>query len=81
MAGELHLTGCASANIDDLTSLALVIYDYFITFAQEFAFVWKRKWNLTTWLLVANRYLLIASVIFNVIVSLLGSNQVCVTFT
>ncbi|THG98484.1 hypothetical protein EW026_g3706 [Hermanssonia centrifuga] len=52
-----------------------VIYDYFITFAQEFAFVWKRKWNLTTWLLVANRYLLIASVIFNVIVSLLGSNQ------
>ncbi|PSS06620.1 hypothetical protein PHLCEN_2v3576 [Hermanssonia centrifuga] len=38
---------------------ALTAYEYIITFDQEIAAMWKRKWSLATWTFMANRYIMI----------------------
>lgn len=45
---------------------ALVVYEYIITIDQELTLVWRRKWTLVTLLLMANRYLMIGTVIFTI---------------
>ncbi|THG98104.1 hypothetical protein EW026_g4045 [Hermanssonia centrifuga] len=39
--------------------LALVVYEYLITINQEISLVWRRKWSLSVWVFIANRYLLL----------------------
>ncbi|THG94501.1 hypothetical protein EW026_g6979 [Hermanssonia centrifuga] len=43
---------------------ALAAYEYIITLRQEVTIVSQRKWTLATWLLMANRYLLIGFIIW-----------------
>ena len=38
---------------------ALAAYEYLITLGQEVALVWKRRWTGSTWLFVANRYIML----------------------
>ncbi|KAJ3553151.1 hypothetical protein NM688_g3768 [Phlebia brevispora] len=44
-------------------ALTFVAYEHIITFQYEHEFVWRREWTAATWLFIANRYLLLASVI------------------
>ncbi|KAJ3536622.1 hypothetical protein NM688_g6812 [Phlebia brevispora] len=44
-------------------TLTFVCYEYLITFKYEYEFLWRRKWSAATWLFIANRYLLWASII------------------
>ncbi|KAJ3553075.1 hypothetical protein NM688_g3812 [Phlebia brevispora] len=45
-------------------ALALAAYEHVITLESEYEFVWRRKWTVATWLFIANRYTLLACVIF-----------------
>ena len=47
--------------------LALVAYEYLITFQQEIDTVWKRKLNTTSLLLLGVRWVMLALTIFNFI--------------
>ncbi|GJE96173.1 hypothetical protein PsYK624_123660 [Phanerochaete sordida] len=48
---------------------ALVVYEYLLTFQDEIRMIWRRKWTGATALFVANRYLLIASIILQALPS------------
>ncbi|KAJ3552708.1 hypothetical protein NM688_g4013 [Phlebia brevispora] len=43
--------------------LAAACYEYMITIHHEYMFLWQRKWTLSTWLFITNRYVVLASVI------------------
>ena len=47
--------------------VALVGYDYVITWKHEYEFIWRRRWMAATWLFIINRYTLLASVILQAI--------------
>lgn len=47
--------------------LALVFYEYLITFKYQVDFIWRRKWSAATWIFVINQYILLANVISGVI--------------
>ena len=36
--------------------LALYVYEYVVTLDQEISHVWTRKWTISTWIFVVNRY-------------------------
>ena len=36
--------------------IALLCYDYVVTFDQEISVIWQRKWTGATWLFISNRY-------------------------
>ena len=36
--------------------LALYFYEYVVTLDQEINHVWARKWTISTWIFVVNRY-------------------------
>ena len=42
-----------------LISVALTVYEYFITLEDEFALIWQRRWSGSTLLFAATRYLLL----------------------
>jgi len=48
-----------------LASLALVLYDYFLTFPMEVELIWKRRWSISTGLYIINRYSGIFALSFN----------------
>ncbi len=39
--------------------LALAVWEYVVTFKHEIKLVWRRRWSLTTWILMANRYVMV----------------------
>ena len=39
--------------------VAVLLFEYLVTFDQEILAIWKRKYTFATWLFVANRYLVI----------------------
>ncbi|KAF8480582.1 hypothetical protein JB92DRAFT_1761020 [Gautieria morchelliformis] len=39
-----------------VAALAMLTYDYALTFDDEFEFVWKRRWSLGKILFIFNRY-------------------------
>ncbi|KAJ3556414.1 hypothetical protein NM688_g2043 [Phlebia brevispora] len=45
--------------------LAIVCYEFIITFRHEYELVWQKKWTGATWMFLANRYLMLASVIID----------------
>ncbi|THG92749.1 hypothetical protein EW026_g8260 [Hermanssonia centrifuga] len=45
---------------------ALVAYEYILTVNQEVAMIWRRRWTSVTWLFIANRYIMIALIIWDV---------------
>lgn len=47
-----------SNHADYLTLCVLVLYcyDWLITIDQEFQHIWFRRWSLSTWVFVMNRY-------------------------
>ncbi|KAJ3557931.1 hypothetical protein NM688_g1207 [Phlebia brevispora] len=48
-------------------ALALASYEHMITFRHECEFLWRRRWTAGTWLFIANRYTLLASIIAQVV--------------
>ncbi|THG97755.1 hypothetical protein EW026_g4307 [Hermanssonia centrifuga] len=56
-----------NANYLIFGTTALTAYEYVITIKQEVNMVWRRKWILTTWIFMANRYLLIGNMLLAVI--------------
>lgn len=46
-------------------SIALVVYEYIITFDQEVVAVWKRRWNATSGLLISIRWVMVFSQILS----------------
>ncbi|THG97990.1 hypothetical protein EW026_g4108 [Hermanssonia centrifuga] len=46
---------------------ALAAYEYAITIRQEVTMVWLRKWTISTWLFLVNRYLMIILVILGLL--------------
>jgi hypothetical protein len=44
---------------------ALYAYDCLVTIGQEVNSIWARKWTLTTWIYVVNRYVSLFSIFFN----------------
>ncbi|KAJ3536623.1 hypothetical protein NM688_g6811 [Phlebia brevispora] len=61
IAAELHAV--LVENYCFTATLALVCYEFIITYEHEYKFLWKRKWTAATWLFIANRYMLLASTI------------------
>ncbi len=45
---------------------ALAAYEYLITINQEVTMVWRRTWTATTWMFIANRYLMVGLVMYTV---------------
>ncbi|KAJ3553448.1 hypothetical protein NM688_g3608 [Phlebia brevispora] len=45
------------------SALTMISYEYAVTFRYEVEFIWRRRWSTSTWLFLANRYLLVANVI------------------
>lgn len=43
---------------------ALVFYEHLITLKHEIDFFIRRKWSTATWILICNRYLMVANVLF-----------------
>ncbi|KAJ3553445.1 hypothetical protein NM688_g3610 [Phlebia brevispora] len=56
-------------NYTAFASFTVVCYELIITFQHEYEFVWKRKWSAATWLFLANRYLVLAVMIAEVVPS------------
>ncbi|KAJ3522453.1 hypothetical protein NM688_g8871 [Phlebia brevispora] len=52
-----------AANYCAVVAVVAVCYDFLITLRHEYEFIWHRKWSAATWLFLANRYTLLASVI------------------
>ncbi|KAJ3554759.1 hypothetical protein NM688_g2940 [Phlebia brevispora] len=50
-------------NYSTIACLAFVCYEYLITLKYEYEFLWRRKWTGSTWLFLANRYVLLAVII------------------
>ena len=57
-----------------LIFIALVTYEYVITFTQEVSTVWRRRFTVTSFLLLSIRYILVAS---QVIALANGMTTVC----
>ncbi|OAX34101.1 hypothetical protein K503DRAFT_470694 [Rhizopogon vinicolor AM-OR11-026] len=53
-----------------VASLTMVIYDWVLTFGQEFELVWRKRWSLVTVLYLSVRYVGILYTVFNLIVTL-----------
>ncbi|KIJ34971.1 hypothetical protein M422DRAFT_181524, partial [Sphaerobolus stellatus SS14] len=51
------------------SSLALLYYDYFLTFGQEVRYIWKRKVGVTTLMYICCRYSLVANVIYTLAIT------------
>jgi len=49
-----------------VASLALLLYDYALTFGEEVDLVWRRNWSVGTGLFLVNRYTGIFSLAFNI---------------
>ncbi|KAJ3558448.1 hypothetical protein NM688_g925 [Phlebia brevispora] len=49
-----------------IAALTLFVYESLITFEHEIGIVWQRKWTPATWLFLANRYLMLASLVTQV---------------
>ncbi|THG97992.1 hypothetical protein EW026_g4106 [Hermanssonia centrifuga] len=64
IAAEFH-TDFVLALVVYATS-ALVVYEYIITIHQEVTMVWLRKWSITTWMFMVNRYLMISLMVWGV---------------
>ncbi|PSR79351.1 hypothetical protein PHLCEN_2v7073 [Hermanssonia centrifuga] len=62
---EYGRAGTSTNNVN----LALVAYEYVLTINQEIAMIWRRRWTLVTWLFMANRYLMIVLIIWDVVPS------------
>ncbi|KAJ3558742.1 hypothetical protein NM688_g742 [Phlebia brevispora] len=60
---DLTLNYCDIAALD----LALTAYEYMITLQHEYAFLWRRKWTIATWLFLVNRYMLLAVILAQVV--------------
>ncbi|THG94888.1 hypothetical protein EW026_g6666 [Hermanssonia centrifuga] len=48
-----------------MISAMCTAYEYIITLNQEVTMIWRRKWSMVTWIFMANRYLMMSSVIWN----------------
>ncbi|KIJ24163.1 hypothetical protein M422DRAFT_275126 [Sphaerobolus stellatus SS14] len=46
------------------SSIAVIYYDYFLTFGLEVRYMWKSKVNLSTLMYICSRYYLVANVIY-----------------
>ncbi|KAJ3552739.1 hypothetical protein NM688_g3995 [Phlebia brevispora] len=44
-------------------ALALAAYEHIVTFRHEYEFLCQRKWSAATWLLIVNRYTMLAAII------------------
>ena len=44
--------------------IALVAYEHIITVKYDMDFLFRKKWSASTWILVFNRYSLLATVLF-----------------
>ncbi len=42
---------------------AFILYEHLITIQQESLLVWRRAWSMSTWIFIANRYLLATSAV------------------
>lgn len=62
-----HLHVLRSCHLSTLQSVALAFYEYVLTWRDEQALVWQRKWTASTWLFMVNRYLLLFIAIRNII--------------
>ncbi|KAJ3545710.1 hypothetical protein NM688_g5595 [Phlebia brevispora] len=51
------------ANYGIFASLTMVSFEFMITIRDEYEFIWQRKWTAATWLFLANRYVMLASVL------------------
>ncbi|KAJ3553152.1 hypothetical protein NM688_g3769 [Phlebia brevispora] len=58
---DLVVNNCINA------ALTFVTYEFLITSGYEYEFLWRRKWTAATWLFVTNRYLLLASIIVQIV--------------
>ena len=58
---------CAWGRAQILTSVALLVFDYLLTFREEFQLFWRRKWTGATVLFFLNRYLTLIEHILNMI--------------
>ncbi len=47
-------------------ALALGCYEYLITIKYEANFLCRRKWSAATWLFLANRYMIVAMMIYQI---------------
>jgi len=54
------------------SSLALLYYDYILTFHDEQQYIWRSRFSLSTWLYFGCRYALVANLVYLIVV--LGSN-------
>ena len=48
------------------TLVALAVYEWLITLEKEFELLAYRKWSVTTWLFVVNRYLLLVTAVLTI---------------
>ena len=55
----------AAQDTADFFYVALGIYEYLTTFSQEVQVVWKRKWTVTTVLLLTIRWAIVADLLFH----------------
>ncbi|KAF8909676.1 hypothetical protein CPB84DRAFT_1434344 [Gymnopilus junonius] len=46
------------------SSIALLIYDYFLTLTDEIKYIWLKEFKISTVLYIACRYALISNVLF-----------------
>jgi hypothetical protein len=53
-----------SNNIHLLSSLALLYYDYTLTFPLQHQYIWDTKFRFSTLLVIYCRYVLVANVIY-----------------
>ncbi|KAL1702024.1 hypothetical protein EV121DRAFT_187671, partial [Schizophyllum commune] len=51
------------------SSIAVLYYDYALTFSREVQYIWRRKFGLTTILYVCCRYALAANVLYLLAIS------------
>ena len=50
-------------NLNSRNFLAMYCYEYLVTVDQEIEHVWAKKWTISTWIFVANRYTGLISVL------------------
>lgn len=54
-----HLNNLYSNHLQTPIFVALAGYEYVLTWREEQTLVWHRKWTMSTWLFLANHYLLL----------------------
>ncbi|KAL4243699.1 hypothetical protein ABKN59_010558 [Abortiporus biennis] len=58
-----------------VSSTTLLLYDIGLTFDQEVKYIWKRKFNLASYIFIFNRYLCVLSVVMAILVSLIPNDS------